>query len=36
MICFNIVEKYGGEIHYHSVKGHGTTVTVRFLAVNEK
>ncbi|WP_249281176.1 HAMP domain-containing sensor histidine kinase [Paenibacillus sp. 7516] len=36
MICFNIVEKYGGEIHYHSLKGHGTTVTVRFLAVNEK
>lgn len=35
MICFNIVEKYGGEIHYHSLKGHGTTVTVRFLAVND-
>nr|WP_275440337.1 HAMP domain-containing sensor histidine kinase [Paenibacillus sp. ACRRY] len=35
MICFNIVEKYGGEIRYHSSKGDGTTVTVRFLAAND-
>lgn len=34
MICFNIVEKYDGEIHYESKKGVGTTVTIRFLATN--
>lgn len=32
MICFNIVEKYGGEIYYNSSKGKGTTVTIRFLS----
>ncbi|MOA09377.1 Sporulation kinase E [compost metagenome] len=32
MICFNIVEKYNGEINYSSTKGNGTTVTIRFLA----
>jgi two-component system sporulation sensor kinase B len=34
MICFNIVEKYDGKIHYESSKGMGTTVTIRFLALN--
>ncbi|MFE6074853.1 ATP-binding protein [Paenibacillus sp. NPDC057886] len=34
MICFNIVEKYDGEINYESVKGIGTTVTIRFLATD--
>ncbi|MNO31491.1 Sporulation kinase A [compost metagenome] len=34
MICFNIVEKYDGEIYYNSAKGKGTTVTIRFLATN--
>lgn len=32
MICFNIVEKYGGEIYYNSSEGKGTTVTIRFLS----
>lgn len=32
MICFNIVEKYQGDIRYSSAKGKGTTVTIRFLA----
>ncbi|WP_339271594.1 HAMP domain-containing sensor histidine kinase [Paenibacillus sp. FSL R5-0470] len=32
MICFNIVEKYGGEIYYNSSEGMGTTVTIRFLS----
>lgn len=36
MICFNIVEKYDGEITYNSSKGKGTTVTIRFLAANEQ
>ncbi|MFB8376228.1 ATP-binding protein [Paenibacillus taichungensis] len=36
MICFNIVEKYDGEINYESLKGVGTTVTVRFLATYGK
>lgn len=36
MICFNIVEKYDGEIYYTSAKGKGTTVTIRFPAVNEQ
>ncbi|WP_413030075.1 ATP-binding protein [Paenibacillus taichungensis] len=36
MICFNIVEKYDGEINYESTKGVGTTVTVRFLATDGK
>ena len=35
MICFNIVEKYDGEINYYSSKGHGTTVTIRFLATHK-
>ncbi|WP_307541036.1 HAMP domain-containing sensor histidine kinase [Paenibacillus sp. W4I10] len=30
MICFNIVEKYGGHIKYHSSQGHGTSVAIRF------
>lgn len=30
MICFSIVEKYDGKIHYNSSKGKGTTVTIRF------
>lgn len=36
MICFNIVEKYDGEIYYNSFKGKGTTVTIRFLATNDQ
>lgn len=32
MICFNIAEKYKGTIHFDSVKGEGTTVTIRFPA----
>ena len=32
MICFNIVEKYDGEIYYNSTKGNGTTATIRFLS----
>ncbi|MCR8658575.1 HAMP domain-containing histidine kinase [Paenibacillus sp. T3-5-0-4] len=35
MICFNIVEKYDGEIHYKSCEGNGTTVTLRFPATKE-
>ncbi|MCA1065782.1 HAMP domain-containing sensor histidine kinase [Rossellomorea sp. AcN35-11] len=30
MICFNIVEKYNGTIHFDSEPGNGTTVTLRF------
>ncbi|NMH69367.1 HAMP domain-containing histidine kinase [Bacillus sp. RO3] len=30
MICFNIVEKYNGTIHFDSESGNGTTVTLRF------
>jgi two-component system, sporulation sensor kinase B len=30
MICYNIVEKYNGTIHFESAPGEGTTVTVRF------
>ena len=32
MICFNIVDKYGGKIHFDSVEGQGTTATIRFPA----
>ncbi|MBD8067867.1 sensor histidine kinase [Bacillus sp. PS06] len=32
MICFNIVEKYNGSIHFESAKGEGTTVILRFPA----
>lgn len=32
MICFTIVEKYRGTINFHSSKGEGTIVTVRFPA----
>ncbi|WP_145324939.1 sensor histidine kinase [Paenibacillus xylanexedens] len=32
MICYNIVEKYEGTIEYHSAKGQGTSVTIRFVA----
>lgn len=34
MICFNIAAKYKGTIHFDSVKGSGTTVTIRFPAKN--
>jgi two-component system sporulation sensor kinase B len=34
MICFNIVEKYNGKLHFDSSKDIGTTVTIRFLAAN--
>ena len=34
MICFNIATKYKGTIHFDSVKGKGTTVTIRFPATN--
>ncbi|MEH7118889.1 HAMP domain-containing sensor histidine kinase [Neobacillus vireti] len=34
MICFNIAAKYKGTIHFDSVKGQGTTVTIRFPATN--
>lgn len=30
MICFNIVEKYNGTIHFQSIKSEGTTVNIRF------
>ncbi|MEH7417389.1 HAMP domain-containing sensor histidine kinase [Neobacillus drentensis] len=30
MICYNIAAKYKGTIHFDSVKGKGTTVTIRF------
>ncbi|TYR98782.1 HAMP domain-containing histidine kinase [Rossellomorea vietnamensis] len=30
MICYNIVEKYGGTIQFDSAIGSGTTVTLRF------
>ncbi|WP_144555461.1 HAMP domain-containing sensor histidine kinase [Bacillus sp. X1(2014)] len=32
MICFNIATKYKGTIDFDSVKGNGTTVTIRFPA----
>jgi len=35
MICYNIVEKYDGEIHYSSSEGKGTTVTIRLLATQD-
>lgn len=35
MICFNIVEKYDGKIYYNSSEGNGTTVNIRFLAIND-
>lgn len=34
MICFNIATKYKGTIHFDSLKGEGTTVTIRFPATN--
>lgn len=34
MICFNIVEKNNGAIHFTSVKGEGTTVHLRFPSEN--
>ena len=34
MICYNIAAKYKGTIHFDSVKGEGTTVTIRFPAAN--
>ncbi|WP_026567153.1 sensor histidine kinase [Bacillus sp. UNC41MFS5] len=34
MICFNIATKYKGSIDFDSVKGKGTTVTIRFPATN--
>jgi len=30
MICFNIATKYKGTIDFDSIKGKGTTVTIRF------
>ncbi|WP_409252374.1 ATP-binding protein [Bacillus sp. SCS-153A] len=36
MICYNIVEKYNGIIHFTSELGVGTTVTLRFPHVKEK
>lgn len=33
MICYNIVEKYGGTIHFDSEIGRGTTVTLNFPSV---
>ncbi|WP_339315737.1 HAMP domain-containing sensor histidine kinase [Paenibacillus sp. FSL R10-2734] len=36
MICFNIVEKYDGEIYYNSTKGNGTTATIRFLSTDDQ
>lgn len=33
MICFNIVEKYNGTIHFQSEEGKGTTVVVHFPVV---
>lgn len=30
MICFNIASKYNGTIQFDSIKGKGTTVTIRF------
>ncbi|MBS4218313.1 HAMP domain-containing histidine kinase [Bacillus sp. FJAT-49711] len=30
MVCFNIVEKYKGNIDFQTSKGQGTTVTIRF------
>lgn len=30
MICYHIVEKYNGSMHFESSKGKGTTVTLRF------
>jgi len=34
MICFNIVEKYNGKLHFDSAKGEGTVVTVKFPIAN--
>lgn len=34
MICFTIIEKYNGTIHFQSIKGRGTTVTIRFPSVD--
>ena len=36
MICFNIVEKYNGEIHYSSTEGKGTTATISFPVANDQ
>ncbi|MGX6444024.1 ATP-binding protein [Neobacillus sp. K501] len=33
MICFNIVEKYKGQIDFQTSEGQGTTVTIRFPAL---
>jgi two-component system, sporulation sensor kinase B len=30
MVCFNIVEKYRGTIDFQTIKGQGTTVTIKF------
>ncbi|MDR4937954.1 HAMP domain-containing sensor histidine kinase [Rossellomorea marisflavi] len=35
MICYNIVERYDGHIHFESEPGEGTTVTVRFPLVQQ-
>ncbi len=32
MICYHIIGKYNGTIHFQSSKGNGTTVTIRFPA----
>ena len=34
MICFDIVEKYNGSIHFESEEGRGTSVLVRFPAAD--
>ncbi|WP_394581483.1 ATP-binding protein [Cytobacillus firmus] len=33
MICFEIVEKYKGTIHFKTALGHGTTVVIRFPSI---
>lgn len=34
MICYHIIEKYDGTIHFHSEEGNGTTVTIQFPSVS--